>query len=144
VRIREDETEGDPEFAMAPLLDVVLQLTIFFLVASSWSNGEQRLDLDLPAAGTSSDAPRERPEIVVEVRRDGRTYVSGIEVRREDLASALRGAAGADGTRPVTVRGDRLASHESIVAVLDACEAAGLSDLAVGTIEAPDRLLDGR
>jgi len=136
VRIRDDEGEGEPEFGMAPLLDVVLQLTIFFLVATSWAQREERLDLELPAAGTSSDAARERPEIVVEVLRDGRTYVGGVEVLRADLAAALRGASGEDGSRPVTVRGDRLASHEAIVAVLDACGAAGLSDLAVGTLGA--------
>ncbi len=133
MRIRDDENEGEPEFAMAPLLDVVLQLTIFFLVTTSWARHEDHLDLELPTAGTASDAARERPEIVVEVMRDGRTFVGGIEIRREDLATTLRGAAGDDPTRAVTVRGDRLASHESIVAVLDACGAAGLSDLAVGT-----------
>lgn len=138
MRIRDEDLEGEPEFAMAPLLDIVLQLTIFFLVATNWSSVEQRLDLELPAAGTSSDAVRERPELVVEVRRDGRTFVSGIEVRRVDLADALRGAASADPARPVTVRGDRLASQEAIVAVLDACGVAGLFDLAVGTIGAPD------
>jgi biopolymer transport protein ExbD len=136
VQIRDDDGEPEPEFGMAPLLDVVLQLTIFFLVATSWAQKEEHLDLELPAAGTASDTARERAELVVEVTRDGRTYIGGIQVRREDLASALRAAAGDDRSRAVTVRGDRLANHESIVAVLDACGAAGLSDLAVGTIGA--------
>lgn len=135
MRIREEDGEGEPEFGMAPLLDVVLQLTIFFLVTTSWAQREEHLDLELPSATAASDSARERPELVVEVLRDGRTYVAGIEVRREDLVATLRGAAAEDRTRAVTVRGDRLANHEAIVAVLDACGAAGLVDLAVGTTQ---------
>jgi biopolymer transport protein ExbD len=33
----------------------------------------------------------------------------------------------------VTVRGDRLTTHETVVLVLDACSLAGLSNLSVGT-----------
>jgi biopolymer transport protein ExbD len=35
----------------------------------------------------------------------------------------------------VTVRGDRLVHHEDVVAVLDACGLAGLSNVSVGTLD---------
>ncbi len=135
MRIREDEFAEEPELLMAPLLDVVLQLLIFFLVATSWAREEERLDLELPAAHNGASDAAERREIVIEVLRDGRTYLGGLEVRAADLPGALRSASGGDPEHPVTVRGDRLASHESIVAVLDACGSAGLRDLAVATLE---------
>lgn len=142
MRIPEEHGEGEPEFGMAPLLDVVLQLTIFFLVATSWAQKEEHLDLELPNAVAASDSARERPELVVDVLRDGRTFVGGIEVRRDELLATLRGAAAEDRMRAVTVRGDRFANHEAIVAVLDACGAAGLVDLAVGTIQASGAATD--
>jgi biopolymer transport protein ExbD len=46
-----------------------------------------------------------------------------------DAAKAIKA------TTPVTIRGDRLVHHEDVVGVMDACGSAGLSNLAVGTLE---------
>lgn len=135
MRIRDEALDDEPELSMAPMIDIVFQLLIFFLAATTFANEDERsLELELPRAesGVTSDAaPR---EIVVEVLRDGRTFVSGAEIRTADLAADLRERADGDRDVPITVRGDRLATHASIVSVLDACGVAGLSNVSVGTL----------
>ena len=44
--------EVDDEIDMTPMIDVVFQLLIFFLVASHLARQEVQLQLDLPDAGT--------------------------------------------------------------------------------------------
>jgi biopolymer transport protein ExbD len=70
---------------------------------------------------------------VINVFRDGRVALAGKALSVSDLERELALAAGRDRATQVTIRGDRLASHERIVAVMDACGVAGLSNLALGT-----------
>jgi len=130
-----DEAIPDPEFSMAPLIDVVFQMLVFFLVASSWGVKEKQLDLELPSAQSAS-APKEAPEeLVIDVRRDGSLVLRGHELERSALQSELTGLARANPRLPVTIRGDRLVHHEDVVAVMDACGLAGLTNLAIGTLD---------
>lgn len=141
MRIRDDDVLGEPEFSMAPLIDVVFQLLLFFMLATSFGQRDARLDLDLPSArsGASAAAPR---ELVVDVERDGRVWVAGRLVAAESdldgarLVDELTRAAEGRADVPVNVRGDRLAHHEAVVRVLDACALAGLSNLSVSTVPA--------
>jgi len=136
MRVRDEESIPDPEFSMAPLIDVVFQMLVFFLVASSWGvMKEQQLELELPSAQSSS-APQEAPdELVIDVRRDGSLFLRGRELERTALQGELAGLARANPRLPVTIRGDRLVHHEDVVAVMDACGLAGLTNLAIGTLE---------
>jgi len=137
LRIRDEDEAGEPEFSMAPLIDVVFQMLIFFLVATSWANREHELEIELPAAASATLAEAQPEELVIDVRRDGSCALRGRVVDAPTLAAELGDYARANASRPVTIRGDRLAHHESVVAVLDACGQAGLSNLAVSTLDRP-------
>lgn len=134
MRIRDEDALAEPEFSMAPLIDIVFQLLIFFMVATTYSNKEKELGIDLPTtqSGESSVAPQ---ELVINVFRDGRITLGGRDVERDDLAAALAQAADGNVEIAVTIRGDRQVAHETVVAVLDACGIAGLSNLSVGTLD---------
>ena len=135
MRVRDEESIPDPEFSMAPLIDVVFQMLVFFLVASSWGVKEKQLDLELPSAQSAS-APESLPdELVIDVRRDGAVVLRGRELERSALQGELAGIARANPRLPVTIRGDRLVHHEDVVAVMDACGLAGLTNLAIGTLD---------
>jgi biopolymer transport protein ExbD len=135
MRVRDEDSIPDPEFSMAPLIDVVFQMLVFFLVASSWGVKEKQLDLELPSAQSAS-APEALPdELVIDVRRDGGVVLRGRELERAALQGELAGIARANPRLPVTIRGDRLVHHEDVVAVMDACGLAGLTNLAIGTLD---------
>jgi len=128
-------TSDDEEFVinMVPMVDVVFQLLIFFMVATAFLDPERALEVELPQAESPAENPRERNEIVLNVLEDGRVVYQGRDVAREELIELLRRAAAQDRETPVTIRGARHALHEAVVGVMDACGLAGLANLSVGT-----------
>ena len=51
VRLSEDE---EPAPNLAPMIDVVLVLTIFFMCATKFSGDERKFDLELPQAANAT------------------------------------------------------------------------------------------
>ena len=135
MRVRDDDAFGEPEFSMAPLIDVVFQMLIFFLVATSWASREESLDLELPEASTAIAKAANPNELVIDVQRDGTVALSGRLLAKVELEGALAAAARENRRVAVTIRGDRYVHHEDVVAVLDACGLAGLTNLAIATLE---------
>ncbi|HZO08170.1 MAG TPA: biopolymer transporter ExbD [Myxococcota bacterium] len=135
MRIRDVDGFGDPEFSMAPLIDIVFQMLIFFMVATTYNRQEKDLSIELPFAQTAQEPESVPEEIVIDVARDGRVSIAGRAVERDSLVTALVESAHQRAEIPVTVRGDRLVHHEDVVAVLDACGLAGLSNVSVGTLD---------
>ena len=135
MRIRDPQGIGEPEFSMAPLIDIVFQMLIFFMVATTYNRQEKDLSIELPFAESAQELEKTPEEIVIDVSRDGHVSVSGRAVERGALVAALEEASRRRAEIPVTVRGDRLVHHEDVVAVLDACGLAGLSNVSVGTLD---------
>lgn len=136
MRIRDtDETDGF-QLNLAPLIDVVFLLLIFFMVATSFLDPEKEMAIDLPAAHSGAGPEEEPDEIVINVLKDGRLLVAGSEMDDAGLGAALERAARRSKETSVTIRGDRQVRHERIVQVMDACGVAGLTRLAVGTLDA--------
>lgn len=134
MRIRDG---GDEEIGigLTSLIDVVFLLLTFFMLATSFIDQEQKIDIDLPEAISGSEAAEVPDEVVINVLEDGRLVVSGHEVDDAGLVAALGAAAAKDKETPVTIRGDRGVRHEHVVHVMDRCGLAGLSNLSVGTTE---------
>ncbi|MCB9898889.1 MAG: biopolymer transporter ExbD [Planctomycetes bacterium] len=132
IRAANDE---EPVLNLTPMIDVVFQLLIFFMVATTFLDPEKEIGIELPEAVSGTTPEAERTEIVINVFADGRVVLAGRELTADDLLDALRGAASADQRTPVTIRGDQLTPHKNIVAVMDACARAGLGNLSVGTLE---------
>lgn len=134
MRIRCEEELESPSSDLTSMTDIVFLMLVFFLLATAFIDPERALDLELPRAEHARDPEIEPREIVIEVARDGALAIGGEPIAADDLEGELRRRAGSEKV-PITIRGDRLAHHEAIVAVLDACGAAGLTDVSVGTIE---------
>ena len=126
---------GDLVLNLTPMIDVVFLLLIFFMLATTFMDPEREIDLDLPEAASSLAQDTQRDELIINVMRDGVLKLGDHEVDRDGLLAELRRAARQNPEITVTIRGDRLVTHEVIVSVMDACGQAGLRNLAVGTIE---------
>lgn len=130
--LKEEETG----FQIAPLIDMVFLLLVFFVATGAFRAMEREQDIALPAAATSR-VPRERPpEVVINITQDGRIIVNRAEWQLEKLGAHLRLLARVSGTPPtVVIRADRYTYHENVVNVLDACVAANLRSVAFVTVE---------
>ena len=133
MNIREENDGDELVINLTPLIDVVFLLLIFFMVTTTFLDPEREIDVELPTAQSAGEPQRMPDEIVLNVLEDGRVMHHGHELDRDQLTALLKGAAQHDAETPVTIRGHRRAQHQNIVAVMDACGLAGLSNLAVGT-----------
>ena len=129
--------EGTDEMALnlTSLIDVVFLLLIFFMVATTFLDPEREIGIELPEASSAEVRGEVPDEIVINVGREGQLSVGGRSLDRAGLDAELLRVARTAPETPVTIRGDRLVHHEDIVGVMDACGSAGLSNLAVGTLE---------
>ena len=118
----------DPEINLIPFIDVLLVILIFLMLSTTYSKFTE-LQVSLPSA--DAEASRDRPaEIVVAVASDGRYVVDHqpVEGRNVDLlTAALRGAAETRKEPFLIISADAMATHQSVINVLDAARRAGLT-----------------
>lgn len=131
------DTDENEQFTLnlTSLIDVVFLLLIFFMVATSFLDPEKEIDIELPQALSGVPLDEAPDELIINVMRDGKLVLSGKQTTSDALGIALERAARRNPETPVTIRGDRMAHHEMIVQVMDACGTAGLTNLAVGTLD---------
>ncbi len=127
MNFRKPRTE-DPEINLIPFIDVLLVILIFLMLSTTYSKFTE-LQVTLPSA--QADAARDRPaEIIVAVAADGRYTVDhqAVEGRNVDiLTTALRTAAESRKEPFLIISADAMATHQSVINVLDAARRAGLT-----------------
>ncbi len=116
-----------PDINLIPFIDVLLVVLIFLMLSTTYSKFTE-LQVKLPTADApqSKDYPR---EIIVAVGSDGRYAVGKQAVDGkgvQPIAALLREAAGDSKTAVVVISADALASHQSVIAVMEAARLAGL------------------
>ena len=110
-----------PGFQLTPMLDVVFLLLCFFVTTSVYSQWENEVEIQLPSAESGVEPNRLPGEIIVNVAKDGAIRVNGRALTPEELGAKCRALAAAFPGNPIVVRGDREASWESVLRVLDIC-----------------------
>lgn len=133
MNIRDPDAGEEPVVNLTPLIDVVFLLLVFFMVTTTFLDPEREIEVELPLAESGAEPETPPQEVILTVLEDGRVLHEGQELQRAALLELLKRTALNDPRTPVTIRGHRLARHEEIVGVMDACGIAGLSNLAVGT-----------
>jgi len=130
-----------PEIGMAPLIDCVFLLLVFFLLTTTYAS-RKGLKIELPGASTAEAADRGRIE--VELAASGEMRVGGERVEPGGLEAALRRAAAGEGEACVFVMADRRACVESLTRVTDAARKAGLARLVIAARTADEGGSDER
>ncbi|MEM7628184.1 MAG: biopolymer transporter ExbD [Planctomycetota bacterium] len=137
MNLRPQRTTRVMSFDMTPMIDVVLQLIIFFMFTSQF--GElTRSDVRLPAEA-GEDADRRQPAaLVVDINSAGRFILERREVTTGELtrvASAAVARAGPESAVVVLIRADRDAGAVDLDRVLEALRDAGVTRWRLGTTE---------
>ncbi len=135
MRVDNEAFEDDATLQLAPMIDVIFLLLIFFMVATTFASPEEQIDLELPVAESGESALEQPNELVIDVTEDGRTFVEGAELAASELDELLERTARAEPDTPVTVRGDRNLDYGRVVEVLDRCRVAGLQNAGLRTAE---------
>ncbi len=122
---------------MTPMIDVIFQLIIFFIVAMKIDTAERELAVTLPTASEAKPLTSKPEEILVSVDKTGQFRVNNADTKDiRELERILRQAAVNNPGKPIVrIRGDQDAAHKFIVAVMNACRKANISDYRIDTAE---------
>ena len=122
--------DESPAPNLAPMIDVILVLTIFFMCATKFSGDERTFDLDLPQADAAAVVEAGRPE-VIEVQGDGGLRLGPDEVTLEELADRLATLGTERSEVAVMIRGERAVPHGRMTEIYEVCRAAGVRHVAI-------------
>jgi biopolymer transport protein ExbD len=133
------------DLQIAPLIDVVFLLLIYFMVSSTLKRTEADLSLALPGAVSQSTELEMPDEQIVEVHEDGaivlnnkiynaqdKTDLEGLEytlLRYNQAATLSKTKA------MITIAADDDSVHERVVDVLNACAGAGIKNVTFGSAQ---------
>jgi biopolymer transport protein ExbD len=125
----------EPEFQIAPMIDVLLVLLIFFM--SSITKQVARVDktILLPVATNASKRDSARDESIINVRWDPAAqkaefnFEDAIYPKLDPLVPVLSQRQAASKHHRIVIRGDRLVPAEQISLVMAAAAEAGIADI---------------
>ncbi len=112
---------------MAPFVDCVFTLIIFFLLSSNFI--EPTIRMDLPKA--LSEQKLEKVDLVVTVDRNANVYVNRDRVPLDRLQVALQERMNAIGKFDVIFKGDEHIGYDLFVQILDIAKLAGATSFSV-------------
>jgi biopolymer transport protein ExbD len=134
MNFRKGRAREEPEINLIPMIDVLLVILIFLMITTTYSR-YSGLKVTLPQALPGAAPSPANDAIRVEVRVDGTVLVEGQPVSGgvEAVGRALQAAAAGRAEPPVTISADTLASHGSVVSVLESAQWAGYHHVTVLT-----------
>jgi len=134
MHVREEE-EQELEFQIAPMVDVVFMLIIFFMLSAAVKSTEFELGLTLPGSATESKGTPPTP-VELAIKEDGSVLWNELEVGKPDdtqlteLQDRLKKALQLFGDeQPVIIEPKPTTQHSRIVDVVNACAAANVKAL---------------
>ncbi len=128
--------QAKTEINMTPLIDVILQLIIFFMITTTF-RAAPGISLDLPGSKTAQSVSSSALSVVV--MSENEIYVDKTRTNLQDLSKVLRQrVSGSDSSQVRAVlEGRASASYQLIVSVLDAFRMNGVEN--VGLITRKDK-----
>ena len=127
--------DGDIGFQIAPMVDVVFVLLLFFMSCAGSQIIEKELNINLPSGRASGIAPPSTPIIIDifpdgKVQSSGKVYDSPTSKDLPELKAWLKDTIAKFGDKdPVIIRPDPQTKHERIMDVLNAAGASGVTKL---------------
>ena len=117
-------------FQLAPMLDVVFLLLIFFVVTQKFILNEQDLKVKVPTAPkTTEEASRAIDEIIINAREENGELIVTIDrevFTRDKLLSMLQRMIAVNPNQPVRIRGDAEMRWQKVADVISTCSQAGV------------------
>jgi biopolymer transport protein ExbD len=123
--------EEEAKFEMAPMIDMVFLLLVFFMMASQMAQ-LQNIPLEIPEA-TKAVVPKERPNRwVVNINKDGDIYEGDQPMELKQLSKRIEAQVKLNPKTKVYLRADVDTKHKKVKEVMTEMAKAGVSDFIFG------------
>jgi len=130
--IEMQEEKEDLQLNMAPMIDMIFLLIIFFLTATTFTEREREQDVLLPSNRNPGSLSRNMDNnIIINVMQDGAIFVLGEQISAEQLVGMLRQRKAELEKKKVKlkvqIRPDKRVIYGGVAAALEAAERAGIA-----------------
>jgi biopolymer transport protein ExbD len=129
----------DPELNVAPLIDMVFLLLVYFMVTASLVKSEGDLSIRLPGAVSQSESVDMPDEQIIEITETGRVFLNGRSFDSEtshelpDLYATLlaynTAARNSKSKAMITIMAADSTKQQRVIDVMNACAAAGIKSV---------------
>ena len=117
---------------VTPMADIMIVLLIIFMVITPML--QKGVDVKLPVAGNTKDRKDEPKTIMVAVKKDTTTYLSGVKLASQtellpQIKERLQDLP--EGQRIVYLKADEGLPYSEVMKVMDLCREAGVEEVAL-------------
>ena len=121
--------QSNPELDMTPMIDVVFELIIFFVVTLKMADDkDETVRLEDGKHGIIL-TPEELPpsHITIDIAKNGRISMSNVTMHPPEITQKIKARVSKYGTDfPVLIRADWRCKHKSVADVMNACTEGGV------------------
>jgi len=132
------KAQENPALDMTPMIDVVFELIIFFVVTIKQEDILSKLNANRPAPAQGSSSSESDTTVTIEIGKgrdaNGVLVYNKREVRRSDLDKNLREVARTSKKTPIIVKCTEDSPHKALVDVLDICYRNQLFSVSIFTL----------
>ena len=129
--------EGEFGLQIAPMLDVMFVLLLFFMVGAGANAGKEgELGIKVPGTGAPTHPTDTETPIVIGIDSEGNVRYNetqsmgdATDLKLQKLRDQLKDVMSRFGEQPVIVSPDPLTKHARVMQVLDACTYASVKKL---------------
>ena len=133
MNLRSRATPVHPGIQLAPLVDVLLLLLIFFLMTWNAARSENELDVKVPKASAAKEKTAPIGDVVVNVKTDGNVVVNRRTLTGPELTELLKSLVQLNSQQAVVIRGDEAGAYKNIIGILNIRTEAGMTNVAFAT-----------
>ena len=120
-------------FLIAPMVDILLVILVFFIVTWNFALSENALDVRVPTATKANETQPYVGQVVINIKADGTVIVNRQPKSSQELLELLKKLSQLYPDQAVIVRGDQGVEYKHIVDVLDICRQADIWNVAFAT-----------
>ena len=113
---------------LAPLIDIVFILLIFFAVSSSLISNNQSIPLDLP---TASSSETNAPDIIISVKKNRDIYIDSQKISFAQIPPLIIQAMSQNPSTQIIINADKKLDYGFIISLLDKIRLSGCSNIAL-------------
>jgi biopolymer transport protein ExbD len=121
-----------PEINMAPLIDMVFQLVLFFAVATTFPENTG-VQIDKPDASFKAILPQNG--ITIAISSEGRYFYDGKNITLRDIGEILKKRVAENEKIGVIIMADKNSITKSVIDLMDMAKASGAKGISIATDE---------
>ena len=122
--------EEEPRISIAPLIDIVFLLLIFFMVTSHFDIASG-VKIDLPKVGQKVISNAKDDKITLVIDKSGEVYLEGEKISNESLKEKVEDLIKKKKLVQLILQADKDTAHGKVVEIMDLAKSSGVNSIVI-------------